>query len=114
MSKYFLYEEFSEDKSFVVINPNFELLPLYHTRGSFNILPARLLNLSYAQYLRLCRDHVGALIVGKNHYYPYPLFKKTKEFFVFLRMLNKLTALALVNERIEILEKKIESSSLES
>lgn len=43
--------------------------------GSFNILPARILNLSYPDYLRLCRGQFGADLCGKQGY-SYPLFTK--------------------------------------
>lgn len=44
------------------------------TEGSFNILAARLLGLSYAWYLRMCRDELGAEIVGKDSMYPVAYF----------------------------------------
>ena len=58
------------------------------TSGSFNLLPARLLNLSYAQYLRFCRDIVGGEIVGKNTIYPVVYFNKTMTTNAFVRLLN--------------------------
>lgn len=42
--------------------------------GSLNILPARLLNLTYPDYLRLCRDAYGADLYGREGY-SYPVFK---------------------------------------
>lgn len=40
-----------------------------------HVLGARLLGLSYATYLRYCRDVYGAEIRGKGEKYPIPLFK---------------------------------------
>lgn len=86
--EYFVIEEtpYAEDK--YTIRLNFDKLPNISTYGSFGILPARLMNLSYAQYLRFCRDIIGAELIGKNTKYPYPLFKKNKELMAFVRLLN--------------------------
>ena len=61
---------------------------LNSTTGSFNIIQARLLNLSYVQYLRFCRDVLGATIVGKNCTYPYACFKKGENLNALIRLLN--------------------------
>ena len=47
------------------IHVNFNLIS---TKGSFNVICARLFNISYANYLRLCRDELDAIIVGKDYY----------------------------------------------
>ena len=57
-----------------IIRVNHELFHLTSTHGSYNLLCARLMNLSYANYLRLCRDEFHALVVGKNTYYPIAYF----------------------------------------
>jgi hypothetical protein len=44
--------------------------------GSYHILQARVMNLSYAQYLRMCRDLFGAEIIGKKSMYPVAYFSK--------------------------------------
>lgn len=59
-----------------LILPKHEDFHLYSSRGSYHIICARLMNLSYAQYLRYCRDQVGAEIIGKNEKYPIALFQK--------------------------------------
>ncbi len=43
-------------------------------KGSYNVLGARLLNLSYPEYLRMCRDKYDGEIKGKQGY-SYVLFK---------------------------------------
>ena len=58
------------------------------TSGSFNLLPARLMNLSYAQYLRFCRDIIGGEIAGKYKIYPVVYFNKTVGVIAFVRLLN--------------------------
>ena len=43
--------------------------------GSWNVLPARILGLSYAEYLRYARDKYNGVIYGKGHKYPIVKFK---------------------------------------
>ena len=66
-----------------MITPIHDNFFLESTEGSFNIIGARLFNLSYANYLRMCRDIYGAELYGKNTIYVVPYFKeksgKTKE-----------------------------------
>jgi hypothetical protein len=42
--------------------------------GSYSVFFARLFGLSYAQFLRMCRDQVGAEIVGRGSLYPTAYF----------------------------------------
>ena len=58
------------------IHVNFNLIS---TKGSFNVICARLFNISYANYLRLCRDELDAIIVGKDSYYHVAYSLYTKE-----------------------------------
>ena len=44
------------------------------TIGSYNLMAARLFNISYVNYLRMCRDLFNAVIYGKNTYYPVAYF----------------------------------------
>ena len=46
------------------------------TTGSCNVIMARLFNVSFPDFLRLCRDEFGAELVGKNTLYPVPYFKQ--------------------------------------
>lgn len=61
---------------------------LFSTSGNYNIICARLMNLSYANYLRFCRDILGAVVIGKGTKYPIPYFKKDENLFAFLKFLN--------------------------
>lgn len=57
-------------------------MPFTEPRHTFHILGARVLGLTYAEFLRMCRDWYGATIVGKNSLYPIPYFnseQKAKE-----------------------------------
>ncbi len=62
-----------------IIRPVHDNFHLDSTDGSFNIICARLMGLTYAQYLRMCRDCFGAEIIGKNTMYPVAYFKLSKE-----------------------------------
>ena len=86
--EYFTLEESPYKPGKYTLRINFDRLPEMRTTGSFNLLPARLLNLSYAQYLRFCRDIVGGEIVGKNSVYPVAYFSKTITTNAFVRLLN--------------------------
>ena len=87
--EYFVLEESPSRPGKYTIRLNFDKYPSQlSTSGSFNLLPARLLNLSYAQYLRFCRDIVGGEIAGKNTIYPIVYFNKTMTTNAFVRLLN--------------------------
>lgn len=78
-----------------VIRPVHENFHLERTNGSFNLIAARLMNLSYAQYLRFCRDICGAEIYGKNTKYPIAYFKNTPVLGQLVRLLNNRANLVL-------------------
>lgn len=86
--EYFKLEESASRPGKYIIVANFDNLPAMTTTGSYNILPARLLNLTYAQYLRFCRDIVGGEIGGKNSIYPVAYFTKSMTTNAFVRLLN--------------------------
>lgn len=69
MEGYF-YVDLSPINNKYLVKPNFSKLPLFYTEGSFSLIASRLLNISYANYLRLCRDEFNGEIFGKNHTYP--------------------------------------------
>lgn len=63
--------------------PGYYMIRLNHekflcgpTVGSYNLIMARVMGLSYPDFLRLCRDEFGATIIGKNCYYPVAYFEK--------------------------------------
>lgn len=55
--------------------------------GSLGVLPARLCNLSFAQYLRMCRDKYGATLYGKEGY-SYALWEKNGQYPLLIKELN--------------------------
>lgn len=89
MGKYFGYEPspIHNNRYFVVLNH--EALHLTYTRGSFNIICARVMGLSYADYLRMCRDVFGAEIIGKGSKYPVATFKFSDGLMKLVKILNK-------------------------
>lgn len=76
--KYFYIEESPCHSGKYRVAMNFDALPGIRTIGSYNLLPARLLCLSYAGYLRFCRDELGAEIIGKKCMYPVAYFPDAK------------------------------------
>lgn len=94
VDKFFTYEESGYMPNWFIIRINFDKLPCYFTEGSFNILPARLMNLSYAQYLRMCRDLLGAQIIGRTGY-PVAYFKDNDTLKNFIKTLNERAAKVL-------------------
>lgn len=99
---YFLMEESPYQPGKYMITPNFPLLPLKGTRGSYNILAARIMNLTYADFLRLCRDVYGADIMGKGHKYCVAYFPSTKKVQPLLDELNVRTKFLLNKRNNEI------------
>lgn len=90
--KYFNLEESPYMPTYSVIEVNHEAFKSAFPNGidgSYILLPSRLLNLSYADYLRFCRDILGAFVVGKGHKYPVAYFRATPEVQQFLKLLNK-------------------------
>lgn len=76
----------------VPVHDNFHL---GETTGSYNLICARLLGLTYAQYLRMCRDCFGAEIIGKGSMYPIAYFKRSTELDALIEFLNVQASLVL-------------------
>ena len=58
------------------------------TTGSFNIIYARILGMSYATFLRYCRDVYDADIYGKGSLYPVPYFNNKEKVKILADLLN--------------------------
>ncbi len=86
--KAFELEESPYQKGYYTIRPKIDKMPITGTNGSFALLGARLMELSYANYCRFCRDQLGALIIGKNTLYPKIYLKKNPITLEFIRTLN--------------------------
>ena len=62
-----------------IIRVDLDKFHLDYTEGSYNVICARLMGLTYAQYLRMCRDCFGAEIIGKGSNYPVAYFKLSEQ-----------------------------------
>ena len=93
----FKIEESAYNSGKFLICPVHENFLLKHTEGNFNVICARLMNLSYAQYLRFCRDMCGATIVGKDSKYPIVYFPQGDRVQALCRLLNARANLILWN-----------------
>lgn len=75
MGKYVYYEETPYNKGKYVLALYHDEFPFHNgTSGSYNVFLARIAGLSYADFLRMCRDEFGATIIGKNALYPVAYF----------------------------------------
>lgn len=86
--KCFVREESTCHPGKYIIRPVHENFHLNSTEGSFNVICARLLGISYANFLRLCRDEFGAEIIGKDSMYPVAYFNRSKELDALIDNLN--------------------------
>lgn len=93
----FKIEESPYNPGKYTINPIHENFFLKYTTGSYNVICARLMNLSYAQWLRFCRDICGATIIGKNHQYPVAYFPLGERVQALCRLLNTRANIILWN-----------------
>jgi hypothetical protein len=104
MIRYFIGEESPYYEGKFVVKINHEKLPVGFTRGSYNLLAARVMNLSYAQYLRFCRDQLNAEIIGKNNLYPVAYFSNDRTFRAFIELLNKRMELIMYDRKTPVNE----------
>ena len=86
--EYFVLEESPTRNGKYFLRSNLDMFASISTKGSYNLLPARLMNLSYAQYLRYCRDIIGGEITGKGNKYPIVHFDYNEKAVNFLTTLN--------------------------
>ena len=93
--KIFYCDESATQPGKYMIRADLDKFHLYSTEGSFNIIGARLMGLTYANYLRMCRDVYGAEIIGKNTLYPYPVFKLSQDLNELIEQLNARANLVL-------------------
>lgn len=95
MRKIFYKDESAVHPGKYLIRVKLEEFNLDSTTGSFSIIAARLFGITYAQYLRMCRDHYGAEIYGKSSNYPVAYFKLSKELDSLIAQLNERANLIL-------------------
>ena len=93
--KCFIRDESASHPGKWIVRPVSDNFHLNSTSGSFNVICARLFNLDYPQYLRMCRDCFGAEIIGKNSMYPVAYFKRSNELDALIDNLNARANLVL-------------------
>ena len=86
--QYFIIEESPYNPGKYKLSLNHDVFGKMYTKGSFGLLPARILNLSYIQYCRMCRDIFGAELKGKNKKYISILFPNQHRPRRLLKILN--------------------------
>lgn len=85
---FFFDESMAYPNKFMIrINPAF--LPKHIMRGSYHVLEARLMMLSWSDYLRLCRDVYGGELIGKGQLFVVPYFSDKNKARPLLNELNK-------------------------
>ena len=89
MKNYFWVDESVLCPGRYYIALNHEKLRILSCRGSCNIICARVIGLSYANYLRFCRDVYDGEIRGKNTGYPIVVFYDKKKAEELAEFLNK-------------------------
>lgn len=67
---------------------NHENLRFKTTCGSYAVFPSRLLGMEYPEFLRYCRDVVGAELVGKKSLYIVPYFTDKKKLEALIKELD--------------------------
>lgn len=93
--KVFYRDESASHPGKYMIRADLEKFYLNYTEGSYNVIQARLMGLTYAQYLRMCRDCFGAEIIGKGSIYPVAYFKRSIELDALIDFLNVQASLVL-------------------
>ena len=93
--KCFMRDESASQPGKYIIRPIHENFFLESTEGSFNIIGARLMGLTYANYLRMCRDVYGAEIIGKGQRYPVAYFNLSQGLADLIEELNARANLVL-------------------
>lgn len=95
MKKYFYLDDIPGQPNVYAIRLNHDEFPFKTpVNGSYNIIMARLCGLDFADFLRMCRDILGANLIGRVGY-SYPTFKRTKEVEAFIKFLNARAEYAL-------------------
>ena len=101
MKNYFKVEESPYNPGKYIIRLVHENLPLGIVRGSCNVLAARVCDLDWIDYLRMCRDVYGAEIIGKNELYPVAYFSNPKKANELVLQLNQRVS-TILNHKAKI------------
>ena len=113
MERYFYLEHSPvyQDKYIIRFDYDDNLFPT-GTSGSYDVFISRLLNLSYANYLRYVRDRLGAQLIGKNNRNITVLFDNSLEVKAFINLINKRLEY-VINEREFPYDYKEENGEIE-
>ena len=95
--KVFYIDDTPSMPGFYIIKINHSEFNLGPTVGSYNLIMGRILNISYANFLRLCRDNFNARIVGKNSYYPVAYFPSALDAKPICDLLNSIANIIIWN-----------------
>lgn len=102
MAKYFTYRKTAPDlesERLIIVPLDYETFP-FNTKkgGSYGIAPARVLGLDYPTYLRFIKQSFPSevTIEGKGSAYPTAYWRKGKELFTFIDLLNARLTLAVM------------------
>lgn len=83
------YIEDREDKFLIKVDLSKTGFDTSKITGSWAVFEARVMGLSYANYLRMCRDIYGAEIIGKGYKYPTAFFSSKLEAQKLMKVLEK-------------------------
>lgn len=97
-TRYFKIVEDITDGYYKIGIQDYEKFPMNtRTGGSYNLAPARVLGINYAEYLRflLTMFPNDVKVIGKGKGYPYAIWRKGEALTNFVRLLNGKLTLAL-------------------
>lgn len=87
--KFFYLEESPVYKNKYCIRLNHSLFLFPNgTSGSYGVIMARVMGLSFPDFLRYCRDRLGAELIGKGSIYVMPYFDNTPEVKQLVKLMN--------------------------
>lgn len=101
--QWFTYREVSNDPlgKVIIVPKDYDDFPM-NTRlgGSYSLAPARVLGLSYAEYLRMLRASFpeDVTLVGRDGNYPVAQWRKGKSLYTFIDLLNLKLTLTMSEE----------------
>lgn len=88
MIKYFYLEDYPYKEGWFIKLDSSKIDNFKYKGGSLAIIQSRVMNMSFPQYCRMCRDCFGAELRGKQGY-PSILFLKKDIAMVLCELLNK-------------------------
>lgn len=88
-ANYFYFDPKPGMEGFQVLQNHLDELEWFSTSGSIGVLPARLLHMTYPEYLDFCKRKLGAMVeYGNNTKYAAVYFRKNKPTEIFLDKIN--------------------------